>query len=112
MFYAGGTTTEGRILAEEKWAEDAEPGEHIITDKVSVCFWFSVVLFIVGGGGGGLQCSSLMLDAHGKQGVHCRKAYQEHGADVLQPCAVKDRKQTYSEIVWSEYVSIARVPVE
>ena len=34
MFYAGGTTTEGRILVEKKWAEDAEPGEHILTDKV------------------------------------------------------------------------------
>ena len=53
-----------------------------------------------------------MLDAHGKQGVICRKAYQEHGADVLQPCAVKDRKQTLPEIIWSEYVSNARVPVE
>ena len=50
--------------------------------------------------------------ALGKQGVHCRKTYQERKADVLQPCAVKDRKQTLSEIVWSEYVSIARVPVE
>ena len=54
MFYAGGTTTEGRILAEEKWAEEAEPGEHIITDKVGLCFWFLVVLVlvIVGGEGG------------------------------------------------------------
>ena len=50
--------------------------------------------------------------ALGKQGVHCRKTYQERKADVLQPCAVKDRKQTLSEIVWSEYVSIARVPDE
>lgn len=50
--------------------------------------------------------------ALGKQGVHCRKTYQERKADVLQPCAVKDRKQTLPEIVWSEYVSNARVPVE
>ena len=57
LFYAGGTTTEGGILREEKWAEEAEPGEHIITDKVGLCFWFLVVLLlvIVGGRGGGVE---------------------------------------------------------